>query len=218
VVAMAQSNIRGHRWVLSNLGVLPDYQDRNIGRSLLDATLAYANGCAAGAIFASQDLRAVHRYVRAAFTLNPAVAALGPVRVAVKRPRGVREAHARSLTDVDAVDRVVRGSTRRHDIEFQLASGYRLLFDEEGGYALVRDGRIAMLAALSDAVGRRLLNAHLAALPVGHDVGVHWLTARDQWAISALAEAGVGLHVQGAVMWRGDAEPNGAYLPHGIFG
>ncbi len=218
VVGMAQAQTRGSRWVLSNLGVHPDHQDRGIGRMLLDRTLGYGTRSRSGAIFASPDPRAVHRYVRAGFDLHPALAASGPVRRALDRPPGVVAATTEGLGLVDEVDRVVRGDTRRRDIEFQLTAGCGLLVDGDGGYALVRDGRIGTLAAVDDAVAERLLRAHIAGRGSGSMVDVGWIRAKDQWAVPVLAEAGVELRVHGAVMLRGPWEMAGSYLPHGVFG
>jgi ribosomal protein S18 acetylase RimI-like enzyme len=218
VVGMAQSQIRGKRWTLSNLGVHPEYQERGLGHQLLGEALRYGASCSAGAIFCSPDPRAVHRYVRAGFALHPAVAAFGPVRKSVERPGSVREAGVESLDHVDEIDSAVRGDNRRRDWKFQLSIGFRLLIDPDGGYALVRDGRVGALAALNETIAARLLRAHLARCDGGQVIGVSWMRAKDQWAIEALAEGAVELHVRGAVMLRGDWEMNGVYLPHGVFG
>jgi predicted N-acetyltransferase YhbS len=218
VIGMAQSQIRRKRWVLSNLGVRPNRQEEGIGRKLLERTLDYGSKCSAGAIFSSPDPRAVRRYVHAGFELHPCVRALGPVRKEVAPPTGVERAGPDALAHVDAVDEVVRGDTRRADIEFQLSLGHELLVDSEGGYAVVRGGRIAQLTATDDAIGVRLIQAHLATCDRGQMVDVSWMRTPDQWAISVLSEAGVTLHVRGAVMIRGDWEMDGSYLPHGVFG
>jgi hypothetical protein len=113
---------------------------------------------------------------------------------------------------------VVRGDARRSDIDLQLSLGHRLLIDPSGGYAVVRGGRVAQLAATDVEIASRLLRAHLARCDGDEIIDVRWMRSRDQWAIAALADAGVELRVGGAVMIRGDWEMNGAYLPHGVLG
>jgi ribosomal protein S18 acetylase RimI-like enzyme len=218
VIGMAQSQIRGTRWVLSNLGVLPAYQEMGIGKELLEKTLHYGQSRAGGAIFASPDPRAIHRYVRAGFDLHPSVGAVSPLRRTVEPPTGIQEAGDDALNHVDAVDSVLRGNTRRRDIEFQLSLGQRLLIDPDGGYAVVRGGRVAELAATDVDTAARLLRAHMARCNNDEIISVSWMRARDQWAIETLAEAGVALRAGGAVMIRGQWEMNGAYIPNGVFG
>lgn len=218
LVGMAQAHVRGQRWVLANLGVRPSHQDRRVGRELLAQTLRHGEGAPGGAIFSSPDVRAVHRYVAAGFDLHPAVSADGSVRNPPVEAPEVQEAGAAALDLVDEVDRTVRRSTRRRDIEFQLEAGCRLLLHPDGGYALVRQGRLAALAAADEAVAGRLLQAHLARSAPGQVVSVSWLRPRDQWAVTDLAAAGVSLRVHGAVMLRGQWEMEGPYLPSGVFG
>ena len=219
VVGMAQSNIRGDRWTLSNLGVAPDHQTQGVGKALLERTLDYGAKCSAGAIFSSPDPRAVHRYAAAGFVLHPAVVARGPVRRAVTDEGGVLEMTTEGLAQIDQVDERVRGGTRRPDIEFQLSLGHRILLSSDGnGYVVVRGGHVATLAAHNQGVARRLLRAHLARCDREESITVGWMRAGDQWAIETLVEAGVALHVHGAVMLRGEWEPHGAYLPNGLFG
>ncbi len=218
VIGMAQSQIRGNRWVLANLGVLPAYQEMGIGKELLEKTLHYGQSRAGGAIFASPDPRAVHRYVRAGFDLHPSVGAVSPWRKTVEPPTGIQEAGTDGLAHVDAVDSVLRGEARRLDIEFQLSLGHCLLIDPSGGYAVVREGRVAQLGATDEDIAARLLRAHLARCDNDEIISVSWIRARDQWAIETLAEAGVELRAGGAVMIRGDWEMKGAYLPNGVFG
>ena len=220
LVGMAQAQIRGDRWVLANLGVAPGHQDAGVGRELLERTLEHGRDVPRGAIFASPDPRALQRYVRAGFTLQPAAQAFGRLRRVPASPSGVEEAGAEALDHVDAVDRAVRGVTRRADIEFQLDGGARLLVDPAGGYAVTAGGRLASLAATDEELAKGLLRAHLAraAGADGGTVDVGWITGRDQWAVTTLAEGALPLHLHGAVMTRGPWEMDGAYLPHGVFG
>ena len=120
IVGIAQAHVRGDRWVLATLGVVPDHQERGVGGALLDLALDYGKTAGIGAIFSSPDPRAVHRYASAGFDLHPTVVALGPARRLLEAPSGVREGAADDIEVVNAVDRAVRGGTRSADIEFQL--------------------------------------------------------------------------------------------------
>lgn len=218
VVGIAQAHRRTGIWVLATLGVVPDAQDHHVGRHLLERALAYGDAGSSGAIFSSPDHRALRRYVLAGFDLHPAVVAAGPRRRPVERQSGIRQGDRTDLDHVDQVDEVVRGGTRRGDIEFQLAQGCRLLVDPEGGYALVRHGRIVTLAGTTEALATRLLVHAMAECLPDEPVEASWITAGQQWAIRALADAGVPFGVHGAVMTRGGWNPSRPYLPNGIFG
>jgi GNAT superfamily N-acetyltransferase len=218
IVGVAQAHLRGDTWVLATLGVVPHRQDRGLGRALLDRALAYGDPESPGAIFSSPDPRAVYRYVRAGFTLHPAATAHGPVRRPVARQPGVRDGSLDDLGIVDGVDAEVRGSVRRSDVGFLLSLGSELLVDEDGGYALVRGGRLSMLAALDEEIAVRLLLDAVSRSQGHGTVDVSWLTAGQQWAVRTLALAGVPIHVHESIMVRGRWEPRHPYLPNGIFG
>jgi ribosomal protein S18 acetylase RimI-like enzyme len=218
IVGVAQAHLRGDRWVLATLGVLPEHQDRQVGRELLGRTLDYGRSSTLGAVFSSPDHRAVHRYASAGFDLQPSAVGSGPARHPVDAPPGVRVGSMGDISVVDAIDRRVRGGTRSADIDFQLGCGARLLLADEEGYALVRGGFVWALTATTESAARRLLQTAVAQLPDGEPVSVSWITGRQQWAFRVLAEAGVSLSVHEAVMTRGPWEPDLPYLPSGIFG
>jgi GNAT superfamily N-acetyltransferase len=218
IVGVTQAHIRGGTWVLATLGVVTEHQEKGLGRRLLDRALAYGDPQSPGVIFSSPDPRAVYRYMHAGFAIHPTATAFGPVRRPVSGQDSVRVGSTSDLGVVDSVDREVRGTSRSSDVEFQLGLGYQLLVDEEGGYAVVRGGRIAMLAALTEEVAVRLLLDAVARCPADAPVEVNWMTSRHQWAIRTLAMAGVSIHVHESVMTRGPWEPVLPYLPSGIFG
>lgn len=217
IVGVAQAHIRGDRWVLATLGVVPDFQEQGVGRELLDRTLDYGRSAPLGAIFSSPDPRALHRYASAGFDLQPSALGSGPVRHRLAAPPGVRVGSIEDIDTVDAVDVEVRGGARREDIDFQLRSGAELLMADDG-YALVRHGWLWALTATSEPVASRLLQAALARLPDGAPINVPWITARQQWAVRVLVDAGVSLSVHEAVMTRGPWEPESPYVASGIFG
>jgi GNAT superfamily N-acetyltransferase len=218
IIGVAQAHIRGDRWVLATLGVVPDFQEQGVGRELLDRTLDYGRSAPLGAIFSSPDPRALHRYASAGFNLQPSAVGSGPVRRRVEAPTGVRVGSIDDISTVDAVDVEVRGGARREDIEFQLRGGAELLVADGDGYALVRHGWLWALTATNEPVASRLLQAALARLPDGAPINVPWITARQQWAVRVLVEAGVSLSVHEAVMTRGPWEPELPYVASGIFG
>jgi GNAT superfamily N-acetyltransferase len=219
VVGVAQAHLRGGVWVLATLGVVPGVQDRGVGRLLLDRSLEYGDRSSPGAIFASPDPRAVHRYVQAGFELHPTVVAYGPVRRMPAPPPEVRVGTVDDLTIVDEVDRTVRGFTRGPDIGHLLGAGCQLLLDEDGGgYAVIRGPRLALLSAADEPTATHLLEAMIIRCPADEVVDVSWITAEQQWAVRALADAGVSLQVHEAVMMRGAWQPTRPYLAHGIFG
>jgi GNAT superfamily N-acetyltransferase len=218
IVGIAQAHIRGEIWVLATLGVLPSSQDGGIGRELLRRTLAYGDSASPGAIFCSPDPRAVHRYISAGFDLHPTSVAYGPARAAVPMPVHVREGTLDDMNHVCEVDRRVRGSDRGSDVDFQLSLGYHLLIDDNGGYAVVRHGRVAMLSALGEEVATDLLVSAIARCPTDLPVDVSWITPEQQWAVRAISKAGVPIHIHGAIMMRNDWQPRLPYLPNGIFG
>lgn len=222
IVGVAQAHIRGDRWVLATLGVVPDHQDRGVGRELLDRTLDYGRSAPLAAIFSSPDPRAVHRYASAGFDLQPSAVGSGPVRKRVEAPPGVRVGSIDDIGTIDAVDRQVRGGARSVDIDFQLRCGAELLVADAEGYALVRQSWgqswVWALTATTEAAAGRLLQAALARLPEGAPINVSWITARQQWAVRVLVAAGVSLSVHEAVMTRGPWEPELPYLASGIFG
>ncbi len=218
IIGVAQAHLRGSVWVLATLGVAPGWQDQGIGRDLMERALGYGDRASSGAIFASPDPRAMHRYVSAGFELHPIATAFGEARGSARRPSGIREGSADDLERTSQIDRMVRGTDRGTDLAFLLDTGSRLLVDEDGGYAVVDGGRVAMLSALDEDVATGLLLATVAECPLGEPVEVDWITARQQWAIRALNRLGVPLQIHQSIMMRGAWQPESPYLPHGIFG
>ena len=218
IVGIAQAHIRGEVWVLATLGVIPGFQDQGIGHELLDRTLAYGDPASPGAIFASPDPRAIYRYVSAGFELHPTATAFGPVGKPIHPQVGIREGSVADTNYVHDIDRTVRGADRGTDIEFQLSVGCQLLIDEEGGYAVIRKGNIAMLSALDENAATRLLLAGFAKCPPESPAGVGWITGDQQWAVRAVAKAGIPIYVHEAILMRGRWQPKLPYLPNGIFG
>lgn len=217
VIGAALAIDRDGVWGLSLLIVLPDHQSGGVGRALLEASLAYADGGRRGGIIlASQDARALRAYARAGFEMHPCIDASGHPRVP-EPPRSVRDGDASDVPLTEAVDRAVRGVPHGSDIGVLLRTGRRLFVLPDRGYAVLGDHGIDLLAALDEEAARDLVLGALAAAPEGKEMSVEWITARQQWAIQPVLDAGLALKPGGAVFVRGDVGPFSPYLPNGAY-
>jgi GNAT superfamily N-acetyltransferase len=219
IVGVALALVREGLWGLSLFGVRPDHQSRGIGRRLLDAALAYGEGSRGGIILSTTDPRAMRRYALAGFALRPSVTFAGIVdRSAI--PAGLRSRPAGAATDrefCDAVSRHVRGAAHGPDLEALEQIGCLLLVHEGGGWAAVRDGSPALVAARDDAIATDLLWSTLAAGGPGETVHVDFVTAGHDWAVQACLAARLALSPDGPVFVRGDVGTFAPYLPSGAF-
>jgi GNAT superfamily N-acetyltransferase len=222
VVGCAHALRRDDLWGLSLLVVDPASQSAGVGRRLLDASLAYAEGCVRAIILSSPDPRAMRAYATSGFDLYPQVAAEGdvdPGSLPARNPR-VRDG---SLDDVDLADRVdqdVRGARRGPD-QVRMATDLSMFVvdDMDGrGYAYVRsDGAVFSIAATDDATATALLwrcLAHARDLEVA--VSVEQMNSVQQWAINACYRARLTVTPAGPVFWRGTMPPP-AFLPSGAY-
>jgi predicted N-acetyltransferase YhbS len=220
VVGFAQSHRREGTFVLAMLAVSPKFQEAGIGGRLLDAALDYATGGSAAYIFSSSDPRAIHRYVRAGFTMHPAVQVTARDThgdVSYDRIR-VSQGVAEDVAYVESIDRVLRGSARSIDVAFWLESGSTLLLHEEDGYAVLSSNRLTALGAANDTVARELFSAVLSGHPDGVIRSASWIAGEQQWAIAEAAMQRATIEVHGSVMARGIQRLPYPYLPNGLFG
>ena len=202
------------------LAVSPKFQEAGIGQRLLDAALDYATGCHAAYIFSSSDPRAIHRYVRAGFTMHPAV------QVSPRQADGdiayeriaVSDGGAEDLAYVESIDRALRGSGRSLDVTYWLESGSTLLLHEDEGYAVLSSNRLTALGALSEAVARELFRAVLSGHPDGVIRSASWIAGEQQWAIAEAAAQRATIEVHGSIMAKGVEHLPYPYLPNGLFG
>jgi GNAT superfamily N-acetyltransferase len=218
VAGCALAIVRDGVWGLSLLFVDPAVQSGGVGRELLARAYAYGNGARGWIILSSEDPRALRAYRRLGLTLDPCVAAEGRPEVAA--PPEVRIGTAEDLPLTIAVDRAARGAAHGEDILAMLEAGLTMLVAPGGGYAMVREDRVYLLAAFDDAAARTVLHGALAHLAgTGREnVHVEWLTARQQWAIDACLDAGLRLHAHdGAVFTAGDVGPLRPYIPSGAY-
>jgi GNAT superfamily N-acetyltransferase len=217
VVGFEMALRRGGQFVLSRLGVSPKYQNRGIGRALLNVALSYASGSSEQYIWSSRDPRALHSYVREGFVLRPTLRISGRHQEQTI-PSSIRELGEQGLSQVDAIDQELRGLTRRADIEFWLRAGARLLIDDGGGYLLFRGTRLTALGATSIPVAERLLRSVLCGYRGHPPIEVGWVTAEQQWAVHEATSCGATLEVHGAMMARDVEKLPVPYLPNALHG
>jgi GNAT superfamily N-acetyltransferase len=219
VVGCALALVREDVWGLSLFGIHPDHQSRGIGRNLLDAALGYAEGRRGAIILSTTDPRAMRRYALAGFELRPCVAFAGIVdRGAIPSGLCSRPGDVDADRDLcDAISRHVRGAAHGPDLKALEAVGCTLLVHDDGGWAAVRDGAPALLAATDEAIATDLLWSALATAGPGATVHIDFLTAGQDWAVQACLAARLVLSPDGPLFVRGDVGPFRPYLPSGAY-
>lgn len=224
VVGLALAIRREGMWMLSLLAVAEGLQGEGIGSRLLAAARQTETDATMGLICSSRDPRALRRYHAAGFTLHPTFLAEGVLdRSLLPAGLNVRDGDAdRDAELIDDVVRRLRGAGGASiDASWIAGWGASLLVAEDGprrGFAVVRDGSVAQLAADDEALAARLLWAALAAAKPGEKSEVGWLGARQQWAIDTGMAARLSFGMYGAVALRGAVGPFAPYLPSGGFG
>jgi len=218
VIGVAQAMQREGLWVLSFLAVDPSAHGDGAGRALLGATLDYGDPNR-GLIASSDHPAALRLYASAGFSLRPALRTLGQVDRSTLPPRSdlVRTGTAADLDLAAEISREMRGAAHTAEIEYALDRGAELLVHGDRGYAVAQDGYgVWLLAARDEAAATELL---WRALDIGAAAvrPVHWITAGQDWAVSAVLGAGLGLTGHGALCVRGDPGPLRPYLPSAPF-
>ena len=221
-VATALALVREGIWGLSLFGVEPGLQGQGIGRRVLDAALAYGDGCRGAIIAATLDPRALRRYARAGFALHPSLAGCGIVdRHAAPDPASLRSRETtwttrRSIAAARDVSRHVRGASHAEDLEgLAVSGGTPIVLDGEGWAVRDGDGSPTILAARHENAARDLLWACLLGGKPGATLHVDWLTGLQPWAVDVVLQAGLPLSADGAICVRGDVGPMTPYLPSG---
>lgn len=218
VVGCALSRVRELMWILSSFAVLPSHQGLGIGTVLLQAALHHGRGCLRGMFASSADPRAVRRYRRAGFSLHPQMFLLGRVdRTAIPVVDRVREGTASDVDLMDSVDRRTRGAAHGPDHE-PLLGQFRLVVTDHStgsGYAYAAaDGSPVLLAATNRRTAAGLLWECLAASDPDTALGVHHITAANEWAIDVGLDARLDVHQSGYLALR-HMQPPRPYLHHG---
>jgi ribosomal protein S18 acetylase RimI-like enzyme len=207
-------------WVLSLLAVDPDAQSGGLGRSLLEHSLRYAEGCRGAMISSSDDPRAMRIYARAGFDLRPAIAAHGEVdRSAIPAGLPVREGTLDDVGRTAPIDAAVRGGIRPHHIAQMVAGPSRLyLADGDRGYA-VGDGRgrVIIVAATDEEAAQALLWRLLADAEPDDEAIVERVTGGQDWAVDVLLRAGLALRPDAPVFTRGRLGPLAPFIPSGAY-
>lgn len=220
VIGVAAALRRDLLWVLSTFAVEPDHRGKGVGNALLDAAVAYGEGCLRGMLCALPDPPALRLYRHGGFTLHPTLRLAGVIdHDVVPDVGGVRVATTADLDLVDSVDRQTRGAVHRPDHEVMAGHGPLLVADllNGSGYAYLDRVSIGPLAATSRAIAQRLLWAALALIPVGEEVSVRYLTSDQEWAIDVGLAAGLRIEPDGFLALR-HMRPPTPYVPSVPFG
>ena len=221
VVGVALALVRESIWGLSLFAVAPTYQNRGIGRRLLEAAWSHGAGARGHLILSTESPAAMRRYARLGLELRPCVAAAGIVdrsRLPVDGARAVRDAGAEGIPAADAIGRAVRGAGHGIDLPVALAApAAHLLLYEDRAFALVRDDRVALLAGLDERAATCVLWGALASIRPGATASVDFLTAGQDWAVRACLDAGLALSPDGPLFTGGELGPLRPYIPSGAY-
>lgn len=218
MLGFATSIRREGTWILATYAVTPGNQGRGIGRQVLDLALTHSRGCLTGMLSASDDPRAVRRYLLAGFRMHPQMYLTGAVdRSAIPEDTGsrVREGTAADTDLMDSVDRHCRGAA--HGPDHPMMQGlFRWVVSDTtagSGYAyLSRHGAVMLLAATNRRTAEKLLWSAIADGPAEQTVG--HVTAANDWAIEVGTAARLSLHTAGYLALRGMKPPT-TYLHNG---
>jgi GNAT superfamily N-acetyltransferase len=209
-------------WGLSLLCVLPEAQNRGVGRTLLDHAVAYGRGCLRGIIVASPDPRAARRYHSAGFQLHPTMELNGTVDKAALPDPGAVPVHLGDASHrqlLDSVDRRARGGAHGPDHEILLRTTDELLVADTlsgSGYCYRNGGRVVLLAATSKRLAARLLIEALARIPADQEASVSNISSEQEWAVDVGLAAGLTVRTRGFLALRG-MRPPAPYLPSGAY-
>jgi len=221
IVGAAMALVREGIWGFSLYAVDEALQQRGVGRRLLDAALAYgAERRAHGwIILSSEHPGAMRRYARAGFALQPALAAAGIADLtrAPDAAARVEDAGPAGIELADRIGRAVRGAGHGPDLAVALAGGGRLLVYEDRAFALLRESQVALLAATDEEAATTVLWGGLVTAPPGTTAIVDFMTAAQQWAITACLDARLPLSPEGPVCTKGRLGPLTPYLPNGAY-
>ncbi len=217
IVGICQSSRRGSTFLLSRLGVTPDFQDRRIGRELLARALAYGDGCAEQYIFTSRDPRAIHTYLREGFELHPCIQLVGRPH-SLDVAASIRLGSSSDLELIDSIDRSQRGVTRRADLSLWFELGADVFIDEDGGYLIFDGTRLLSLCARAEDVATRLLTAALGGA-FGHPpLEAGWIVQEQRWAIDCAVASRASVAIRGAILTRYLERFAVPYLPNASLG
>jgi GNAT superfamily N-acetyltransferase len=218
VEGVALSLIRNGVWGFSLFGVAEKLQGRGVGRELFARSWEYGAAAHGHLILSSPNPAAMATYARSGLAIRPCVAAAGIVDLS-RAPEvdGVEEAGEAGIPVADAIGRAVRGAGHGRDLPVAMAHGARLFVLEDRAFALVRDGQVALLAALDEEAAKRVLWAAFAAAGPGATVTVDFLTAGQDWAVGVCVDARLPLSPDGPMFAGGALGPLAPYVPSGAY-
>jgi GNAT superfamily N-acetyltransferase len=218
MAGFATSIRREGTWILATYAVRPGLQGLGIGKQVLDRALEHSQGCLQGMLSASDDPRAVRRYLLAGFTMHPQMSLTGVVdRGAIPAGTGsrVREGTAADTELMDSLDRRARGAG--HGPDHPMLQGlFRTIVSDTtagSGYAyLSRAGAVVLLAASNRRTAEKLLWSAIAEGPPEQEI--RHVTAANDWAVTVGTAARLELRTQGYLALRALRPPT-TYLHHG---
>lgn len=218
MAGFATSIRREGTWILATYAVRPGLQGRGIGKQVLDRALEHSRGCLQGMLSASDDPRAVRRYLLAGFTMHPQMSLGGTVdRTAIPPGTGsrVREGTAADTELMDSLDRRARGAGHGPDHPL-LQRLFRSIVSDTtagSGYAYLSPaGAVVLLAASNRRTAEKLLWAAVADAPAEQTIA--HVTAANDWAVDVGTAARLDLRTQGYLALRG-LQPPTPYLHNG---
>jgi len=194
---MVSALVRGRVWYLSMFFVLPDDQNRGVGRALLERALAYgeARGAEIRCTWATLDPRAQARYVMAGMAPRWPIYRLDGDAAAVARLKaraGLDPREQKQACDPSIAEKLICeafGHDRADDLAHWRGDGGAAVAIERGGelaaFAYRRGERIGPAAGRDETA---LVQAVAAAAAVGEGGGGS-VTARVPGACASLLEA-----------------------------
>jgi ribosomal protein S18 acetylase RimI-like enzyme len=196
IVGFAISQNRGRLWFLATYGVATERQGMGIGKRLIDAVLAHADGrrCM---LSSTVHPGATRRYRLAGFSLYPQMRMVGTVdRSTLRTVTGLREGREADLDWIEQLDEALCGARPRlhagHDAAGRIP---------EAGQARVRLHRQALrcraasLAAAHPETAQDLLWEALAASD--GETLVNCITTANQWAVDVGLAARLSIAQEG---------------------
>ncbi|MEU1968659.1 GNAT family N-acetyltransferase [Micromonospora sediminicola] len=218
LVGFAISQNRGRVWYLATYGVLPGHQGHGLGRRLMDAVLAHADG-RPGLFSSTVHPGATRRYRLAGFLLYPQMRMVGTVdRSTLPAVPGLSEGDGNDIGWMDRLDDSRRGAGHGPDHGYMLRR-LRLVVSRRPGrlgyvYLDEETGQPKLLAAQDPRTASALLWEALAASR-GPTL-VNCITTANHWAVDVGLAARLDLGQEGYLALRGLPEP-APYLASGHF-
>ncbi|WBC15452.1 GNAT family N-acetyltransferase [Micromonospora sp. WMMA1998] len=218
LVGFAISQNRGRVWYLATYGVLPGHQGHGLGRRLMDAVLAHADG-RPGLFSSTVHPGATRRYRLAGFLLYPQMRMVGTVdRSTLPAVPGLSEGDGNDIGWMDRLDESRRGAGHGPDHEYMLRRLRLVVSRRPGrlGYVYLDEdtGQPKLLAAQDPRTASALLWEALAGSR-GPTL-VNCITTANHWAVDVGLAARLDLGQEGYLALRGLPEP-APYLASGHF-